>query len=146
MDKIEGLKVHDLSIFNDERGSLLHILSSKNYPDFIFGECYGSETKPGVIKAWKRHQKISQNFAVILGKIKLVIFDTRKESPSFNRSFIIELSRENYKLVHVPKGLWYGFQCTSKINGIIINCIDKPYDPLESETRLIKNLPFEYEW
>ena len=95
------LFVHDLSIFNDERGSLLHILSSKNYPDFIFGECYGSETKPGVIKAWKRHQKISQNFAVILGKIKLVIFDTRKESPSFNRSFIIELSRENYKLVHV---------------------------------------------
>ena len=146
MDKIEGLKIYDLSIFNDERGSLLHILSTKINPDFIFGECYASETKPKIVKAWKRHNKISQNLAVISGKIKLVIFDTRNESSSYNNSFVIELSRENYKLVHIPKGLWYGFKCVSKTNGIIINCIDMPYDNAESETKSVEDFPFNYEW
>tara|TARA_B100000795_G_C22806749_1_gene445506 strand:+ start:11773 stop:12213 length:441 start_codon:yes stop_codon:yes gene_type:complete len=146
LDKIKGPQVHDLSIYNDERGSLLHILSSKNHPHFIFGECYGSETKPGVTKAWKRHENISQNLIVISGEIKLVIFDVRKESSSYNRPFVIQLSRENYKLVHIPKGLWYGFKCISEVDAMIINCIDKPYDSLESETEVIENLSFDYEW
>lgn len=146
MDNIEGLKVHDLNIYNDDRGSLLHILSLKNHPKFKFGECYASETKPEVVKAWKRHKKIAQNFVVVLGEIKLVIYDNRNDSSTKTNYFSITLSRDNYKLVHIPKGLWYGFKCISKGNALIINCIDTPYDSSESEGCQIEKFPFSYEW
>jgi dTDP-4-dehydrorhamnose 3,5-epimerase len=146
LDNIEGLKIYDLSIYNDKRGSLLHILSLKNHPDFKFGECYASETKPQVIKAWKRHKKIAQNLVVVSGEINLVIYDDRNHSSSINKYYAITLNRDNYKLVHIPKGLWYGFKCTSKSNAIIINCIDTPYDPSESEGCQIEKFPLSYEW
>lgn len=146
MDNIEGLEVHDLNIHNDERGSLLHILSLKNHPNFKFGECYASETKPEIIKAWKRHKKTAQNLVVISGKINLVIYDDRNHSSTTNNSYEITLSRENYKLVHIPKGLWYGFKCISESNALIINCIDTPYDSSESEGCQIEKFAFSYEW
>tara|TARA_B100000925_G_C21967194_1_gene456156 strand:- start:107 stop:547 length:441 start_codon:yes stop_codon:yes gene_type:complete len=146
LDKIIDLKVSDLKIFNDDRGSLLHILSSSKEPEFIFGECYASETKPGVIKAWKKHQEVSQNICVIEGEVKLVIIDLRSSSKTYNIVNEIYLSRDNYKLVHIPKELWYGFKCVSKSKSIIINCIDKPYDKEETVSCSIDELPFKYEW
>ena len=146
MDKIIDLRVSELEIFNDNRGSLLHILSSAKEPEFVFGECYASETKPGVIKAWKKHQEISQNICVIEGEVKLVVIDLRPSSKTYNACYEILLSRNNYKLVHIPKELWYGFKCMSESNSIIINCIDKPFDKGETVSCGIDELSFKYEW
>jgi len=146
LDKIEGLQVYDMNIYHDDRGSLLHILNIKNHPEFIFGECYASETKYNIIKAWKRHEKISQNIVVISGQIKLVIYDNRIESSTYQNFLSFNLSRENYKLVHIPKNLWYGFKCTSKENAIIVNCIDMPYDSKEVESCNTENFHFKYDW
>ena len=146
LDKIIDLRISDLNIYNDDRGSLLHILSSAKDPEFVFGECYASETNPGVIKAWKKHKKISQNICVVDGEVKLVIVDLRPKSKTYNICNEIFLSRDNYKLVHIPKGLWYGFKCLGKSKSIIINCIDRPYDEEETISCGIDELSFKYEW
>lgn len=146
MDKIDGLVFHDLKIFEDDRGSLLHILSIENHPSYNFGECYASETKSGVVKAWKMHDRISQNIAVVYGEIRLAVYDPRKNSKTYQNIISTDLSRKNYKLVHIPRGLWYGFKCISTKDALIINCIDSPYNPKETHNHSTNELPFPYEW
>ena len=75
--KIEGVTTVALRQIIDEHGAVLHMLRN-DAPDFIkFGECYFSEVLPGAIKAWKLHREQTQNLAVPLGEIRLVIYDDR---------------------------------------------------------------------
>ena len=72
---IEGVVIVKLKKIPDERGAIYHMLRSDD-PHFIkFGEIYFSTAYPGVIKGWHQHTKQTQNYAVIKGMIKLVLFD-----------------------------------------------------------------------
>ena len=67
-----------------------------------FGEIYFSYTYPGAVKAWHRHKQMTLNYAAVFGKIKLVLFDDRKNSPTFNQIQEIYLSDEDYFTVTIP--------------------------------------------
>ena len=75
---IDGVIITDLKKIPDERGAIFHMLK-KNDKHFIeFGEIYFSIAYPGIIKGWHEHKKQIQNYAVVEGMIKLVLFDNRK--------------------------------------------------------------------
>lgn len=132
---IEGVLVQPLRQITDLRGSVLHMLRCDSSYYKGFGEVYFSETNPGVIKAWKRHQQMTQNFAVPVGKLLLVLFDRRKESSTCGQSMKIILGRpDNYQLLQIPSMVWYGFQCIGTRPALLVNCTDMPHDPAESET------------
>ena len=38
-----------------------------------------------VVKGWHLHKTQEQNYCVVKGMIKLVIYDPRKDSPTFNK-------------------------------------------------------------
>ena len=76
---ITDVQINKLKKIPDERGAIFHMLK-KNDPHFIkFGEIYFSIAYPGIIKGWHEHTKQIQNYAVIDGMIKLVLFDNRKK-------------------------------------------------------------------
>jgi len=131
---IEGVILTSLQEFKDDRGSVLHMLRADS-SDFIrFGECYFSEVLPGAIKAWKKHTKQTQNIAVPVGRIKLVIYDNRYNSPTKDKLLILELGRPDaYFRVRIPPEVWYGFSCISSSSALIVNCADIPHSVVESE-------------
>ena len=134
MINFEGLFIEKLNIISDNRGSVLKFISkdSKGYKKF--GECYISEIKPGVIKAWKLHKIQTQNMAILDGKIKLNLYDLRKNSESYKENFSLEVGRpNNYFRITIPPGILYGFKCISKNKAIIINCTDIEHDPKETK-------------
>ena len=104
--------VSPLNQLKDQRGAVYHILKESDNHFLRFGEAYFSKVNPQVVKGWKYHKKMTQNFSVPFGKIKLVIVDTREESPTFNliNEFIL-CPDKNYKLITIPPKLWYGFKC-----------------------------------
>jgi len=130
---IKGVNITELKQICDERGAVLHMLRS-DAPEFTqFGECYFSEILPGVVKAWKKHQNQTQNLAVPIGKILMVIYDDRDESETYGAVQEIELGRpDNYLRVLIPPGLWYGFSCIGETSALISNCADLIHDPSES--------------
>ena len=143
---IEGVIVQELKQIPDDRGRVMHMIRA-DHPLFEkFGEVYFSEVLPGVVKAWKRHKKITQIFAVPIGKIKLVIYDDRENSTSKGNLKVLEIGRDNYQLVRIPPRLWYGFKCISNQPALIANCTDLPHDPNEVEDRDPHDSYVLYQW
>src|SRR5437762_9334676 len=82
---IDGVVVHPLRRIPDERGVVMHMLKATD-PHFVgFGEIYFSVIYPGIIKGWHLHSKMVINYAVIDGNIKLVLYDQRESSPTYQQ-------------------------------------------------------------
>lgn len=143
--KINGIEIVKLNQIVDAKGSVLHMIKSSS-PEFIkFGECYISEINYNSIKGWKLHSKQTQNISVPSGKIKMVLYDYREDSSSFNQLIKINLGRpDNYFRITIPPGVIYGFKCLSSPNALLVNCTDIEHDPDESITLSIndKRVPF----
>jgi len=82
-EPIAGVKVKPLRLVPDERGWLMEILRGDDTAVFTkFGQVYVSATYPGVVKAWHLHRRQVDNFACVAGMVKLVLVDTREDSPT----------------------------------------------------------------
>ena len=91
--EIEGIIIQQLKQIDDKRGSILHMLKNDSNLFKQFGEIYFSEIHSGLVKAWKRHKKQSQNLVVPLGKIWLVIYDDRPKSNTHGKIAQYKLGR-----------------------------------------------------
>ncbi len=146
-DMIEGVKVIPLKKIPDERGSILHMLR-KDDPHFeSFGEIYFSVVYPQVVKGWHLHAKMTLNYAVVSGMIKLVLFDARDNSPTRGELMELFIGDENYSLVTIPPGVWNGFKGIGTEKAIVANCSTIPH----SKTEIKRMDPFEndiinYDW
>lgn len=130
---ISGVIIQPLKQIADERGKVMHMLRRDSGIFSGFGEVYFSLIYCGKIKAWKRHMKMTQHFAVPVGKVKLVIYDGREDSATYKEIQVINLGEGNYVLVKIPPLLWYGFMGLSTNPALIVNCADMPHNPEESE-------------
>src|SRR5688500_6449207 len=78
-----GVKTKARRPIPDERGVLMEVLRADDAELFTkFGQVYVSATYPGVVKAWHYHQVQVDNFACVAGMVKLVLVDTRADSPT----------------------------------------------------------------
>lgn len=143
---IDGVKIKDLKVFRDDRGQVMHMLRRDDELFTRFGEIYFSITNPGIIKAWKKHLEKTQLFAVPRGNIKLVIFDDRPESPSKGKVEEFFLGEENYRLIRIPRGVWYGFKALGQTASMIVNCADIPHDPNEIQQMPYDSQHIPYQW
>ena len=143
---IDGVVVKPLRRIPDERGFIMHMLRVDD-PEFEqFGEIYFSTGYPGVIKAWHLHQEMTLNYAVVVGMIKLVLYDTRETSPTQGEVQEIFVGQENYQLVKIPPHIWNGFKAVGTQMAIVANCSTLPHDPNE----IVRTSPFDpaipYDW
>src|SRR3989339_655906 len=99
---INGVKIKPLNKTTDERGSIMHMLRRDDQDFKKFGEIYFSLVYPGVVKGWHLHTKMTLNYAVIQGMIKLVLFDDRKGSSTRGEIMEIFTGEDNYALITIP--------------------------------------------
>ncbi|MBI1818523.1 MAG: dTDP-4-dehydrorhamnose 3,5-epimerase family protein [Deltaproteobacteria bacterium] len=142
---IDGVAIHPLKRIPDERGTIFHMLKRTDAHFREFGEIYFSSVYQGVIKGWHLHHQMTLNYACIVGRIKLVLYDDRAQSPSRGKVQEIFLGRDNYVLVVVPPEVWNGFKGLAP-ESIVANCATLPHDPNE----IVRLDPFSpqipYDW
>ena len=144
---IEGIHLFELKQILDERGSVFHMLRNDDSVFMNFGEIYFSEVVPGAVKAWKYHRMQTQNLAVPIGQIRVVIYDDRKTSSTRGNIQVLELGRpDSYLRLTIPPGLWYGFACIGETPALLANCADMPHDPSESERKSESDPSIPYNW
>lgn len=144
---IQGVVFTQLREIADDRGAVLHMLRCDAEDFTQFGECYFSEVLPGAVKAWKKHLLQTQNLAVPVGQIRLVIYDDRETSITKGNLHVVELGRpDGYIRVTIPPGLWHGFMCTGLTPALLANCADLPYNQTESKVLLFNDTSIPYSW
>ncbi|MBI5195857.1 MAG: dTDP-4-dehydrorhamnose 3,5-epimerase family protein [Nitrospirae bacterium] len=143
---IDGVIIQKLKQIADERGKVMHMLRCDSPLFTKFGEIYFSIVNKGAVKAWKRHTKMTQHFAVPAGEIRLVLYDNRNGSKSCGDIKIIEIGEDKFSLVRIPPLVWYGFKGISSTPSVVVNCTDLPHDPDETERLNASDKKIPYVW
>ncbi len=128
---IEGVHIRPLKQIPDERGKVMHMLRSDDPWFEKFGEIYFSTVNPGAIKGWHLHQRMTLNYAVVAGMIKLVLYDDREASPTRGELMELFTGEDNYALITIPPGIWNGVKGIGVEPAIVANCASEPHDPEE---------------
>ncbi|QTY26676.1 dTDP-4-dehydrorhamnose 3,5-epimerase [Flavobacterium sp. CS20] len=109
-------------IFKDERGYFFESFNQQRFEEATgisphFVQDNESQSQYGTIRGlhmqtgkWSQAKLIR----VIKGKVKDVVIDMRKDSPTFKQKFEIELSEDNKTQLYVPKGFLHGFSVLSE--------------------------------
>ncbi len=143
---IEGVLVKPLKQIPDERGKIMHMIRADDSNFDKFGEIYFSVVFPDVVKGWHLHTKMTLNYAVISGMIKLVLYDIRQESSTYGNLQEFFLGEDNYALIKIPPGIYNGFKGIGVKPAIVANCSDIPHDPEEIQRLdpFSKDIPYNW--
>lgn len=141
---VRGVTLTVLKRIPTPGGDVLGAMTSTD-PGFAgFGEAYFSIAKPGAVKAWKSHRKMTLNLVVPVGTIRFVIHDNRDNSPSHGLVEQVTLSQSNYQRLTIPPMVWLGFQGIGAIDAMLLNVANIAHDPLEVDRQPPDAFPFDW--
>jgi dTDP-4-dehydrorhamnose 3,5-epimerase len=146
MSDIHDVRVTPLGRIPDERGAVLHMLREDSEVFERFGEIYFSSVYPGVVKGWHLHSRMTLNYAVPIGMIKLVLYDDRPESPTRGELQELHIGELNYALVTIPPLIWNGFKGEGVTPALVANCATIAHDPEEIDRRDPFDNDIPYDW
>lgn len=144
---IHGVRTKMLKVIPDERGWLTEVLRADDELFSRFGQVYVSATYPGVVKAWHYHKVQIDHFACVAGMVKLVLIDTRENSPTNGAVNEFFLGSQNPMLVQVPNLVYHGWKCISPEPSLVVNVPTEPYryaDPDEYRVDAHGILPYDW--
>ncbi len=130
----------------DERGKVMHMVRCDDPWFEKFGEIYFSVVYPQVIKGWHLHERMTLNYAVVSGTIKLVLYDDREGSPTRGEVMEILSGEDSYALITIPPGIWNGFKGIGATPAIVANCATEPHDPEEIKRLSPLSSDIPYDW
>lgn len=125
---IDGVKIKKLTVIPDERGRLMEMMRSDDDVFEKFGQMYLTTAYPGVVKAWHYHKKQDDHFVCVKGMMKVVLYDSRAESPTYGCVNEFFMGDHNPILLKIPKFVYHGFKCISETEAMIINCPTELYN------------------
>ncbi len=146
MAEIDGVHVTPLRRIPDERGAIFHMLREDSERFERFGEIYFSIVYPQVIKGWHIHKRMTLNYAVPVGMVKLVCYDDRPESPTNGAIQELHVGELNYALVTIPPLVWNGFKGEGSKPALVANCATIAHDPeeIDREDPFTDRIPYDW--
>lgn len=112
---IEDLIVIEPTVFGDNRGFFMESYSKKDFAEIgmnvEFVQDNHSKSKKGVLRGLHFQTKYVQGklVRVTAGAVLDVAVDLRKDSPTFGKHFLVELTADNKKMFYIPPGFAHGF-------------------------------------
>ena len=143
---IEDVIITRLKVIKDDRGKVMHMLRNDSPVFKNFGEIYFSTINFNSVKAWHLHKEATLNYVCVKGKVKLVLYDDRKNSSTKGKIKEYDLSPEDYYLITIPPNIWNGFKGLDKGESIIANCLTLPNNEKEMVRKDPGDKNFNYKW
>lgn len=134
--KIEGLKLIQPKVFEDERGFFLESYNFDRYKEYGISDVFVQDNRSCSGKNVLRGLHFQKNYpqgklvTVIKGSVLDVAVDLRPESKTFGQYESVILSEDNKLQMFVPKGFGHGFLVLSDTAIFDYKCTDyyKPED------------------
>ncbi len=144
--EIEGLYIIEPRVFNDARGYFFEAWKqeefTENVADVRFIQDNESKSTRGVLRGLhyqKGEDAQAKLVRVIKGKVLDVAVDIRRNSPTFGKHVMVELSEENKRQLFIPRGFAHGFLVLSD-EAVFTYKVDNRYAP-QSEACISFNDP-----
>jgi dTDP-4-dehydrorhamnose 3,5-epimerase len=144
---IDGVLHKPLVTHSDERGFFREIIRST---DEFFAEGFGqwshSLMHPGTAKAWHVHWQQTDWWYVASGTLKVVLYDTRPDSPTYRELSEFYLGDNcRVQVVKIPPGVAHGCKAISG-PAHLFYVTSRTYDP-DDEGRIPHDDPeIGYDW
>ena len=133
--EIDGVWIIQPKVFNDARGYFFEAWKKEEFEQHVghvgFIQDNESKSSYGVLRGL-HYQKGSFSQAklvrVIKGRVVDVAVDIRRNSPTFGKHVMVELSDENKRQFFIPRGFAHGFLVLSD-EAVFTYKVDNPYAP-----------------
>ena len=126
---IEGVVVKPLRQFGDDRGWLIELYRQDELEPGDFPVmAYVSQTLPGVARGPHEHRDQADLFAFVgPGDFELLMWDTRRESPTFGNRQALRVGASNMQSVLVPAGVVHAYKNVGEVPGVVFNAPNRLY-------------------
>ena len=133
--EIDGVWIIQPKVFNDARGYFFEAWKKEEFEQHVgrvdFIQDNESKSSHGVLRGL-HYQKGDFSQAklvrVIKGRVVDVAVDIRRNSPTFGKHVMVELSDENKRQFFIPRGFAHGFLVLSD-EAVFTYKVDNPYAP-----------------
>src|SRR5574344_2512687 len=133
--EIDGVYIMEPRVFNDDRGYFFEAWKKEDFEEHVgrvdFIQDNESKSSYGVLRGL-HYQKGSFSQAklvrVIKGRVVDVAVDIRRNSPTFGKHVMVELSDENKRQFFIPRGFAHGFLVLSD-EAVFTYKVDNHYAP-----------------
>jgi dTDP-4-dehydrorhamnose 3,5-epimerase len=133
---IPDVKLVRPSLFRDGRGVFCEIYNRQALSlsgisvDFIQDNCSVSQSAGTIRGLHFQAPPMAQAKLVMVlkGRVRDVVVDCRKGSPTFGRHVAVDLDSENWQQLMVPEGFAHGF-CTLTPDTTVLYKVSAPYAP-----------------
>ena len=141
---IDGVIFKELTLFSDKRGWLMEIFRQDEIPaEYHPAMAYVSMTNPGQVRGPHAHETQSDCFAFVgPSTFQLYLWDNRPDSPSFGRTFRVELGEMYPAMVIVPAGVVHAYKNIGSVEGIVYNAANRLYRG-EGRTEPVDEIRYE---
>jgi dTDP-4-dehydrorhamnose 3,5-epimerase len=125
---IDGLKIRPAVTQQDHRGTLCEIFDPRwQFDDLPLVHVYMVSIRPGLVKGWAVHSNQVDRYFFARGTLKLVLYDSRSDSPTHGMVNELYFSDFNRSLVSVPEHVYHAIENVGTDEGFIISVPSEPY-------------------
>lgn len=90
-------------------------------------QVFQSLLEPGAISGWHAHAETTDRLFVGMGRVRIVLYDSRKSSPTFGLVNEFRSGAPRPSLVVIPPQVWHAVENISAVPSLLINAVDKAY-------------------
>lgn len=137
-EQIEGVIITPLKTFPDDRGYFREIVRVADSPIKECAQISSTMSYPGVIKAFHYHNKQDDLWYCASGMIQAVLYDQRKDSPTYKQTQVVPLGDLAPNTLFIPHGVVHGYKVLGNTAALVIYSTTHVYDPSD-ELRLPHN-------
>ena len=136
---LDDIVVTPLARIPTSGGDVMHAMKSSDASYAGFGEAYFSWIASGLIKAWKRHSRMTMNIVVPVGRVRFVFHLDGAEA------FRVEgIGVDRYVRLSVPPGIWFGFQGLAEPQSLVLNIASIPHDSNEVQRLALTGIAYDW--
>ena len=139
--RIHGVVLRPAVTQTDDRGTICEIFNPawKLHPEPLV-YIYQITIRPGKIKGWHVHHRHDDRIFLSQGTVKVVLYDTRKDSPTFGAVNEICRSEHQRDLMVIPAHVFHAHQNIGTTDALLVSMPSRTYDHADPD---VYRLPIE---
>jgi len=148
-DGIDGVRLQRLRTHLDHRGDLTVLMSDLRETILSPPHVYLVSAAPGSVRAWVYHKRQSDRLAFTNGDFRVVLYDLRKESPTYGRLNILDVGGAEKVLLTIPPHVVHGVQNRGVEAATFVNMPTHTYDPANPDKSRVRSdhpgIPYQFD-